>query len=85
MIYIDFIIGYSTVKIERVSDQYLFYYNIRDIEQRNLHLMLLYIKCVSVVWDHVVSDHGAATALNRESPGIFLCLFVYIDFMSSCS
>ena len=32
MIDIYFIIGYSTVKIERISDQYLFYYNCSDIE-----------------------------------------------------
>ena len=37
------LIGTSTVKIERVSDQYCFYYTIRDIEQQNLHLILLYI------------------------------------------
>ena len=40
MIGIDFVIGYSTVKIDRVSDQYLFYYNLRGIEQRILHILL---------------------------------------------
>ena len=49
VIYIYFIIDYSTVKIERMSDQYGFYYNFREIEQQKLHLLLLYIKCVSVV------------------------------------
>ena len=62
---IDFIIGYSTVKIERVSDQYWFYYNFHEIEQQSIHLLILYIKCVSVVWEHFLSAHGAATALNR--------------------
>ena len=75
---IDFIIGYSAVKIERVSDIYSFYYNYRKIEQWKLHHLLLYIKCVSVVWEHVVSAHGADTALNRESPGIYFCLFLFI-------
>ena len=37
------IIGSYKVKIERVSDQYCFYYTMRDIEQQNLHLMLFYI------------------------------------------
>ena len=60
-----FIIGYSIVKIERVSDRYLFYYHLRDIEQQKIHLLLFYIKCMSVVWEHVVSDHGTAMALNR--------------------
>ena len=82
---INFIISYSTVKMDRVSDQYQFYYNLCDIEQQNLHIMLLYIKLLSVVWEHVVSDHGAAIDLNREFLGIFLFLFVYINFMSSFS
>ena len=77
MIDIDFIIGYSTVKLKRVSDRYLFYYNFHDIEQQKLHHILLYIKCVSVVWEHVVSAHGAATALNRGSLGIFCFSFFY--------
>ena len=62
MIDIDFIIGYSTVKIERVSHQYLFYYNFREIEQQNMHLLIFHIVFLGVVWEHVVSDHGAATA-----------------------
>ena len=62
MIDIYFIIGYYTVKTERVSDQYLFYYNSREIEQRKLHIMILYIRCVRVVWEHVVSSHEEATA-----------------------
>ena len=76
MIDIDFIIGYSTVKIERVSDRYLFSYNFREIEEQKLHLLLFYIKCVSDFWEHVVSAHGAATALNRELPGIF-CFYLF--------
>ena len=78
MIDIDFIICYSTVKFDRVSDRYLFYYNYRDIEKQKLHLLLLYLKCVSVFWDHIVSAHGSDTALNREFLGIFLfylCLY----------
>ena len=75
MIDIDFIICYSTVKIERVS----------DLEQQKLHIMILYIECMSVVWEHVVLDHGADTALNKEFLGIFLFLFVYNNVMSSCS
>ena len=62
MIDIDFIIRDSTVKIERVSNRYLFYYNFREIEKRKLHFLLFYIECVSVFWEHVVSDHGAVTA-----------------------
>ena len=58
MIDIGFIIGYYTVKIERVSDRYRFYYNLRGIEQQKLHHLLFYIKYVNVVWEHVVSDHG---------------------------
>ena len=61
MIDIDFIVGYYIVKIERVSDRYLFNYNFRDIEQQKIHLSLLYIKCVIVVWEYVVSAHGAVT------------------------
>ena len=82
---IDFIIGYYTVKIERVSDRYWFYYNLCEIEQQKLYHLLLYIKCVSVVWDHIVSDHGATTALNKETFGIFLFLIVYNNSMSYCS
>ena len=37
------ITGYSTVKIERVSDQYYYYYNFLEIEQRTLNLLLLCI------------------------------------------
>ena len=81
---IGFIIGYYTVKIERVSDRYLFYYNFLEIEEQKLHLLLLYIKCMSVVWERVVSAHGASTALNRELLSIFLFLFVYINFIYSC-
>ena len=33
-----------------------------------------------LVWEHVVSDREAATALNRENLSFFL--FVYIDFIS---
>ena len=73
-----FIIGYSTVKIERVNDRYWFYYNFRDIELRKLHLLLLHIKCVSVFWKHVVSDHEAATAINRESLELFIYLSVFV-------
>ena len=29
---------------ERVSDQYWFYYDIRDIEQQKVHFLLLYIE-----------------------------------------
>ena len=47
---IDFFIGCSTVKIERVKDQYLFYYNLREIEKLKLHILILYIKCVSIFW-----------------------------------
>ena len=65
VISIDFNIGYSTVKTERVSDRYWFYYNFRKIEQQKLHHLLLYIKCVSVVWEHFVSAHGEYTAFNR--------------------
>ena len=32
-----------------------------------------------LVWEHFVSDHGSATALNRESLDIFLFLFDYIN------
>ena len=39
----------------------------------------------SVSWENVVSDHGAATALNRLPPGNFIFLFVFIHFMSSCA
>ena len=85
MIDIYFITGYSTVKIERVSDWYWFYYNFREIEQKNLHILLFYIKFVSVFWEKVVSAHGSATALKREFLGFFLFLFVYINLMSSCS
>ena len=73
-----FIIGYSTVKIERVSDRYWFYYNFRDIELRKLHLLVLHIKCVSVFWKHVVSDHEAATDFTRQSLGMFLCFSLFI-------
>ena len=85
MIDIGFIIGYSTVKIERVSDRYRFYHNFHEIEQQKIHCLLFYTKCASVVWEHVVSDHGAATEFNRESIGFFLFLFVYNNFMYSCS
>ena len=71
----DFIIGYSTVKIERVSDQYFIYYSFYEIEQQKLHHLILYIKCVSVTLENVVSAHGAAMALNRESLGIFFVSF----------
>ena len=64
MIDIVFIIGYSTVKIERVSDRYWFNYNFCEIEQQKLHNLLLYIKHMSVFWENVVSAHGAAMALN---------------------
>ena len=75
---IDFIIDYSTVKIDRVSDRCWFYYNFREIEQRNLHHLLLYIKCVSVVWEYVVSAHGATTSLKGEPLGFFCFhLFIY--------
>ena len=69
MIDIDFIIGYSTVNIDRVSGRYLFYYNFCEIGQLKLHLLLFYIKCVSVIWEHIVSTHGATTAKNGESLG----------------
>ena len=80
MINIYFNIAYYTLKIEIVSAQYCFYYNFCEIEQKKLHLLILYIKCVSVFWYHVVSVHGAATTLNRKSLSIFLFLFVYIIF-----
>ena len=35
---IRMIIGYSTVKIDKVSDWYWFYYNYCEIEQQNVHL-----------------------------------------------
>ena len=58
-------------------------YNIKD--NTGYYKLLLYIKRVSVVWEHIVSDHGSATAFNRESLGIFLFLVVYINFMYYCS
>ena len=80
LIDIDFIIGYSTVKIERLSDWYWFYYNFREIEQQKVHHQLLYIKCVSVVWEHVVLTHGASTAFIRESLRIFFVYFCLYSF-----
>ena len=81
MTYIDIAIGYSTVKIKTVSDRYWLYYNLRVIEQLKLYNLLFYINCLSVVWKHVASDHGSATALNREFLGIVLFIFVYINVM----
>ena len=40
---------------------------------------------ILLVWEHIVSVHGAATTKNREFLGLFLFLFLYINFMSSCS
>ena len=71
VINIYFIIGYSTVKIWRVSDQCWCYYNFRNIKQQKLHLLIFYIKCGSVVWEHILSAHGEATAENGESLGNF--------------
>ena len=36
-----------------------------------------------LVWEHVVSDQEAATALNRGKKSFFI--FVYINFISSFS
>ena len=31
-----------------------------------------------IVWEHVVSAHGSATTLNRESFGMFFCFSLFI-------
>ena len=34
-----------------------------------------------LVWAHVVSDHGEATALNREYLGIIFCFSLFITIL----
>ena len=57
-------------------------YNIKD--NKVYYQLILYIKCVSIVQQHVVSAHGSATDINREYLGIVLFIFFYINFMYSC-
>ena len=33
-----------------------------------------------LVWEHVLSDHGSAMALNKESP-VILCFFLFISIL----
>ena len=61
----------------------LYQYNIKD--NTGYYQLLLYIKCVSVFWEKMVSSNGSATALNMESLCFFLFLFVYINSMYYCS